>query len=48
MCSEEKFENIKNIILWAGSGGETPNIDKNDVDTAGEYILEIIRRRKYE
>ena len=48
MCSEENFENIKNIILWAGKDGDMPNIEKNDVETAGEYILDIIRRRKYE
>ncbi len=48
MCSEERFDNIKNIILWIDSLTDKPSFEKNDVESAGEFILDYIRRHKYE
>ena len=48
MCSDEKFDGIKNIILWAGDCSYSPRVDKNDIEGAGGYILDYMRRHENE
>ena len=46
MSSEEKFDNVENIMLRVGDGAKT--VSEKDVKEAAECILEYIRRRKNE
>lgn len=44
MCSDEKFDNIKNIIAWIGECENSPKFLRDDIKEIAEYILDFIRR----
>ena len=44
MCSDEKFDNIKNMIAWIGECKNSPKFLRDDIEEIAEYILDFIRR----